>query len=139
MTDTGDNARNTADAAVMLLTLSGRGPVELLHIQKSSVAAATRLEFVKKRLQQKLSQTAPRRGGKRQAYWMDQRVMKAEIVTLEAMLVGLEAEGRYFATNPYVCIQPLPISSDYSEDTDRTTFKDRTSNQLENGREHSES
>jgi hypothetical protein len=110
MTDEGENAADAAvlnenDASIMLLALSGRQAscglnAEVSHVQKRVLAAEKRLEVVKMRLRLDTCQRTPGMGGKLSTFTLQQHALQAELVSLEALLVSLDVEGRYYAANP---------------------------------------
>jgi hypothetical protein len=54
----------------------------------------------------------PLRGGKCDAYWMQRGRLQAEKVALEAELVTIKAEGRFFAASPKASSQYLGLLSE---------------------------
>jgi hypothetical protein len=130
MTDIGDNAAADAavlsesDASIMLIVLSGREApcaptAELLHVRKRVIAADKRLEVVKERLWLHLLQTPPRTSRKSSVFMVQKYTLQAEVASLEALLVNLEAEDRYIAANPYATHMLVEEQDGSNADTDR--------------------
>jgi hypothetical protein len=95
MAETRDSAAdatvlNEHDAAMILLALSG----------SDKILTATNRQYlvVKEQLRINMMRNPPRRGGTCDVYWMQRGRLQAEKVALEAELVTIKAEGRFFAS-----------------------------------------
>jgi hypothetical protein len=107
---TEDAVLNEHDASLMLLALSGRearcgSNRGLMYLKNRSIAAGKRLEFVKDEIRRKKLQKPPRMGNKQVDYWLRRNALQNEVVSLEAMLVNLEAEIQFLAANRYAFSQ----------------------------------
>jgi hypothetical protein len=110
MTGTGDNAADAAvfnenDASIMLIVLSGREApcglnAEMLNVRKRVIAAEKQLEWAKTRLRLNIFHRSPRISRNKITFMLQQDALRAEVTSLEALLVNLEAESRFIAANP---------------------------------------
>jgi lactam utilization protein B len=104
------DALNQHEASIMLLALSGskacrRMNAEELQLIKLQRGVEAKLQLAKKRLQTNLLHNPPRIRKKDAARMQQRGYLQEEIVSLEAKLVALQAEARFFALNPNACSQ----------------------------------